>query len=293
MPELPEVEHARARLSRWTKDQILEEVRSFDNLVVPDKDAFEALRGARVVRLDRRGKNVVVRFDGDRALWFHLGMTGHLTQLPRSTALTETALPRFTRWALATKQSVIALTDMRRMAKAIAGTTKAIDEAQLSGLGPEATDITSESLAKVLDTALVLKAALMDQSRIAGLGNIHAAEALFLAKLHPERPSRSLTSEETARLAQGIRDALERAKIDENEELAYVNEGGPNIFFVYGHEDEPCQVCGTTIVREVTRGRSTFLCPTCQPMSGAPSKKAPAKASAAKAPAKKAPTKKR
>lgn len=267
MPELPEVEHARARLSRWTKGKRIEEIRSLDDLVIPDRDAFEGLRGLEVSRIDRRGKNVIAHFTGDegpRALWFHLGMTGHLAQLPRSTALTETALPRFTRWALATRDSVIALTDMRRMAKGFAGTEEQV-AAHLSDLGPEATDVTPASLTKVLDTALVVKAALMDQSRIAGLGNIHAAEALFLAKVHPERPARSLTAEEVARLSSGIREALSRAMIPETEELAYVNEGGPNIFFVYGHEDEPCQVCGTTIVREVTRGRSTFLCPACQP----------------------------
>ena len=300
MPELPEVEHARARLSRWTKGKRIEEIRSLDDLVIPDRDAFEALRGLEVSRLDRRGKNVVVHFvggAGPRALWFHLGMTGHLSQLPRSTALTETALPRFTRWALSTKDSVVALTDMRRMAKGFAGTEEQV-AAHLSDLGPEATDVTPASLAEVLDTALVVKAALMDQSRIAGLGNIHAAEALFLAKVHPERPARSLTAEEIARLSSGIREALSRAMVPETEELAYVNEGGPNIFFVYGHEGEPCQVCGTTIVREVTRGRSTFLCPTCQPAGSdvkaattkAPAKKAPAKKATKKA-AKKAPTK--
>ncbi len=267
MPELPEVDHAARRLSRWTKGRVIEEARALDELVVADGDAFEALRGATVLEVMRRGKNAVVRLEQDgqpKALWFHLGMTGHLKQLPRSTALTEVALPKFSRFAIAVSDSVIALTDMRRMGRAAAGPREAIESKHLSGLGFEATESTPERLAVALDTAQVLKAALMDQARIAGLGNIHAAEALFLAKLHPERPSRSLSSTELSRLSDAIRQALDRAMVSEDEELAYVSEGGPNIFFVYGREGEPCSVCKTEIVREVTRGRSTFLCPTCQ-----------------------------
>jgi len=269
MPELPEVDHAVRRLSRWTKGQIIEEARALDELVVADGDAFEGLRGARVIEVVRRGKNGVVRLEQggqDKALWFHLGMTGHLTSLPRSTPLTEVALPKFTRFAIAVKDSVVALTDMRRMGRAAAGLRTAIESKHLANLGFEATDSTPDQLSVALDTAQVLKAALMDQTRIAGLGNIHAAEALFLAKLHPERPARSLTGAELARLSDAIREALARAMVSEDEELAYIGEGGANIFFVYGREGEPCSTCKTEIVREVTRGRSTFLCPTCQAM---------------------------
>lgn len=269
MPELPEVDHAVRRLSRWTQGQIIEEARALDELVVPDGDAFEGLRGAKVIEVIRRGKNGVVRLEQGgqaKALWFHLGMTGHLTALPRSTALTEVALPKFSRFAIAVKDSVVTLTDMRRMGRAAAGPREAIESKHLANLGFEATESTPEKLSVAMDTAQVLKAALMDQARIAGLGNIHAAEALFLAKLHPERPARSLTSAELQRLSDAIGEALSRAMVSEDEELAYIGEGGANIFFVYGREREGCSVCKTEIVREVTRGRSTFLCPTCQPM---------------------------
>jgi formamidopyrimidine-DNA glycosylase len=284
MPELPEVDHAVRRLSRWTKGQIIEEARALDELVVADGDAFAGLRGATVIEIIRRGKNAVVRLDqgGEpKALWFHLGMTGHLKQLPRSTALTEVALPKFSRFAFAVKDSVVALTDMRRMGRAAAGPRAAIESKHLANLGFEATESTPDKLGVALDTAQVLKAALMDQARIAGLGNIHAAEALFLAKLHPERPARSLTGAELSRLSDAIREALTRAMVSEDEELAYIGEGGPNIFFVYGREGEPCSNCKTEIVREVTRGRSTFLCPECQAMkrlSASAAPKAPAKA---------------
>ena len=267
MPELPEVEYARARLSRWTAGARLLEVRSFDERVAPDREAFARIAGARVLEVTRRGKNLLVHLansEESNALWIHLGMTGHLAKLTHGTPLTQRALPRFTRWALATPECVVALTDVRRFAKIVAAPLATIVANHLSKLGPEADAVTAPSLARVLDTRLAVKAALMKQARLAGLGNIHAAEALFLAKIHPERAARSLSRPEVVRLATGIRDALARATIPENEELAYVSEGGPNPFFVYGREGEPCPKCRTAIARELVRGRSNYFCPKCQ-----------------------------
>jgi len=265
MPELPEVEHARAQTERWLRGQRLDEARSFDALVVVDPEAFEGLRGATVEGVHRRGKHLLLRTTDGRALWFHLGMTGHVHALPASGPIAEAALPRFSRWALRTPKLVVALTDPRRLGRAHAGPASAIEAAHLGRLGPEATAASSELLASVLDTRLPLKAALMDQARLAGLGNIHAAEALFLAGLHPERPSSSLRVAERERLAAAIREALERAVVPPEEDLVYVNEGGPNPFLVYGREGEPCTVCGGAIGRVTTAGRSTYFCPRCQP----------------------------
>jgi formamidopyrimidine-DNA glycosylase len=293
MPELPEVEYARSRLARWVRGAVIEAAHSFDELVVPDRAAFESLRGSRVVEVTRRGKNVVVELedaDGtERALWFHLGMSGHLEELPRSTALELGSLPRFTRWVIATGAALVALRDGRRLGRAAAGLRGAIVDKHLKKLGPEATEVTSEMLERVLDTKKEVKVALMDQGRLAGLGNIHAAEALFLAKIHPERPARSIDAEERVRLATAIRAALARAMIPDTADLAYVNEGGENIFFVYGHKDEPCSVCGTPIARKELDGRSTYFCPGCQPRGRSTTRKKPVKRPAAKkAPGKRA-----
>lgn len=266
MPELPEVEHARARTDRWLRGQRLEEVRSFDALVVIDPEAFERLRGATVEGVHRRGKHLLLRTTDGRALWFHLGMTGHVQALPASGPIAESALPRFTRWAIRTPTLVVALTDPRRLGRAHAGPGPAIEALHLGRLGPEVTAASPELLASVLDTRLPLKAALMDQARLAGLGNIHAAEALFLAGLHPERPSSSLRSAERERLAAAIREALDRAVVPPEEDLVYVNEGGSNPFLVYGREGEPCTVCGGPVGRVTTAGRSTYFCPRCQPL---------------------------
>lgn len=305
MPELPEVEHARARMDRVLRGARIEEARSFDDLVVMDQDAFGALAGATVEGVGRRGKHLLLTTTDGRALWFHLGMTGHMHALPARGPIAEPSLPRFSRWALRTPKHVVVLSDGRRLGRAHAGPAPAIEREHLGALGPEATEVTPALLAEILDTKLVLKAALMDQARLAGLGNIHAAEALFLAGLHPEREARTLNDAERERLAGAIQKALSRAMVSADEELVYVNEGGPNDFFVYGHEGEPCKVCGTAIGRVTTAGRSTYFCPKCQPsgeagpMTAAPKKaakkasKKPAPKKAPKKPARKKPARKK
>ena len=124
-----------------------------------------------------------------------------------------------------------------------------------------------------------LKVALMDQERLAGLGNIHAAEALFRARLHPARKPGSLSKAEWAALAKAIRDGIRFALDVEGDadEIDYVEEpGAENPFLVYGKAGEPCPVCGTTIESSEHGGRVTFFCPSCQPRgaSHVPAKKA-------------------
>jgi formamidopyrimidine-DNA glycosylase len=112
-----------------------------------------------------------------------------------------------------------------------------------------------------------LKEALMDQRTLAGLGNIQVSEALHRARLHPERLGVSLSREEAERLSRAIADSL-RATLqgeDGDEPITYVEEGGENIFLVYGREGEPCGECGGSIERIVQGGRSTYFCPRCQP----------------------------
>ena len=112
---------------------------------------------------------------------------------------------------------------------------------------------------------LAIKLALMDQQRIAGLGNIHTAEALFRARLHPDRPVGSLSRPELARLARGIAASLRHAMQHADPEgFDYVSEGGDNPFRVYGREDQPCPRCRAPIRRTVHAGRSTFFCARCQ-----------------------------
>ena len=106
----------------------------------------------------------------------------------------------------------------------------------------------------------------MDQKRIAGIGNIQAAEALFRARLHPGRATDSLTPDEVGRLARAIRGSL-RMEIERSrsETLTYLQNGAENLFIVYGRGGKPCSRCKTTIAKLIQGGRSTYYCPSCQP----------------------------
>ena len=115
------------------------------------------------------------------------------------------------------------------------------------------------------------KVALMDQSRIAGLGNIHAAEALYRAGLHPARKPTSLTRPEWHKLARGIQQTIAYALSNEaGEELEYIEEPGAiNPFLIYGRAGERCTRCQARIRSFIQQGRTTHYCPQCQPRKGA------------------------
>jgi formamidopyrimidine-DNA glycosylase len=142
-----------------------------------------------------------------------------------------------------------------------------------SGLGPEPLTLRPAKLAKALArTRRPIKSALLDQTVIAGLGNIYADECLFLAGVHPLTPSNVLSSEQVARLNRGIKQTLRKAIAARGSTLRdYVDAdnqpgGYRSKHKVYGREGEPCRKCKTTIMRIVLTGRSTCFCPHCQPL---------------------------
>jgi formamidopyrimidine-DNA glycosylase len=136
------------------------------------------------------------------------------------------------------------------------------------GAGPDALTepLDGAGLVAALGGKRAIKVALMDQDRLAGLGNIHAAEACFRAGVAPQRPGASLSPAEWERLAAAIVAQLEAtlAGVDPAEELQYVSEGGDNPFAVYGREGEACPRCGGAVAAETQAGRTTFWCPSCQ-----------------------------
>jgi formamidopyrimidine-DNA glycosylase len=117
-----------------------------------------------------------------------------------------------------------------------------------------------------------LKVALLDQTRVAGLGNIHAAEALYRARLHPSRQVSSLKPPELKRLAKGIHDTIAFAIAQDQgaEEIEYVEEpDAENPFWIYGRRGEKCRNrCGATVKTFTQGGRTTYFCPRCQPLRG-------------------------
>lgn len=276
MPELPEIENARRQIERWSGRRKLDAVWVLDPAAVrralssrpSDRleggaERLEALLGRRTTGARRHGKRLAWILGRD-ALLFHFGMTGFFTQRK-----TREDPPPLARVGFGFGRHAIWFVDGRRFGCLVPIGADEVDLALRSGQGPDAWDEApgGPALHAALGDRRPLKVALMDQERLAGLGNIHTAEALFRAGLHPFRATGSLAAAEWDRLARGVREQLRIANEDlaAEEEVQYVNLGGPNPFQVYGRAEEPCPACGTPICAEEQAGRTTFWCPGCQP----------------------------
>jgi formamidopyrimidine-DNA glycosylase len=268
MPELPAVEHARRTLLPFTGTRI-ERAVTHDAHVLGSQAASAFARGVRSRSIEgvvRRGKSLLVHLSGGAGLALHLGMTGSLVIARRSAERS-----RFARVTLDLgRAGAVHFDDPRKLGRLYAGAlADARRVAKHDTLGPDASTIPSaRALAARFEGArTTIKAALLDQHRIAGLGNIHAGEALFLARLHPRRKVADLGPRDWSRLHAAITDTLERAlaDLDRDEPLVYVNAGGENRFLVYGRAGAPCPRCSAPITRHVDGGRSTYLCKRCQP----------------------------
>jgi formamidopyrimidine-DNA glycosylase len=273
VPELPEVETVRRRLAPVLEGATIERAEILDPRLtrpVPPGLVAESLAGERVAAVDRRGKYLLFRLDSGRTLVVHLRMTGSLRHA-RAGELPDDAYRR-AMLALDTGTDV-AYRDVRRF-----GTWELLDAAHLqpylsARLGPEplAPSFTAARLdALAAGRTTPIKAFLLDQRRIAGIGNIYADEALWRARIHPRRPAGELSVEEIGRLHRAIRAALRRGVTLRGSTLRdYVTPDGDagsmqHEFHVYGRLGEPCDRCGRQIERIVVGGRGTWLCPGCQ-----------------------------
>jgi formamidopyrimidine-DNA glycosylase len=230
----------------------------------------DALVGERIAAVERRGKYLLWRLESGRTLVVHLRMTGALLHSPAG-GLPADAHRRAT-LALDTGAE-IGYRDVRRF-----GTWELLDDGHLrpylaSRLGPEplTPSFTSARLARIVDGRRApIKALLLDQRRVAGIGNIYADEALWRARIHPRRPAGELDPGEISRLHRAVRAALRRGVELNGSTLSnYVTPDGESgrmqhEFHVYGRLGQPCDRCGRPIERIVVAGRGTWLCPRCQ-----------------------------
>lgn len=271
MPELPEVEIARRNLDRWAGGRrVLRVEAPASRIFGATRPAIfaERLAGATYRDSERRGKNLVARLTRSReeiALRVHLGMTGKLLRRsPKDEA------PRFSRATLFLSGGVaVHYSDVRFFGQLEAGPWKALRDATFAGLGPDPIEdafdgaILEERLA---GTKAPVKVALLDQARVAGVGNIHASESLWRARILPFRPANALSAAEYRLLAKSILASF-RHTLDEEDadEIVYVEEAGaPNPFRLYDREGESCPRCRHRIARVVQASRSTFYCKGCQ-----------------------------
>jgi formamidopyrimidine-DNA glycosylase len=263
VPELPEVETFVRRL-RPAVGSTIESVVVVDGKLRLDG---EALVGARIASIERRGKNIVFDLDRTGRLVIHLRMSGRL-RLER----TETEIP-YTRLILGLDSGrSIFFVNPRRL-----GTAVLWKDGFGADLGPDPLDasLTADAFAESVSASRApIKTFLMDQRRIAGVGNIYAAESLWRAGIAPQRPANSLTCDEARALRESLVAVLTEA-IDRlgttlgsgvSDYRPSLAEAGTfqNRLLVYGREGEGCTRCGTPIERVVHGGRSTYQCPNCQ-----------------------------
>jgi formamidopyrimidine-DNA glycosylase len=272
MPELPEVETVRSMLEPILTDRRLERVEIRDErLTRPFDPAAVAaeLEGERVVAVERRGKYLVVKFESGRTLLVHLRMTGNFRRL--EDAADEGGHVR----AVITLDDGTRLVyrDVRRF-----GTWLVVESDQFSEyLG---TRVGAEPLGRGFGPAALagrltgrrapIKAAILDQRTVAGMGNIYADEALWRARIHPLRPAGELDVDEVRRLHRSVRRALEIGIARQGATLRNYSQpdgrrGSMQLEFkVYGRGGEPCPRCGTPIEKTRVGGRGTWYCPNCQ-----------------------------
>jgi formamidopyrimidine-DNA glycosylase len=274
MPELPEVETVRARLAPKLTGRRFVQVDIADARLTrpfePHAVAAE-LEGETVASVERRGKYLVVRFESGRALLIHLRMTGSLLHARGGTLADD---PHRRAVVKLDDGSDVAYRDVRRF-----GTWHVLEADELepylaTRLGGEPLErgFTARRLADRLNGRRApIKAALLDQRTLAGMGNIYADEALWRARVHPRRPAGELTPEELARVTKGVKEALRAGIARQGATLRdYSSPDGArgrmqDEFKVYGREGEPCERCGSPIEKIRLAGRGTWYCPHCQP----------------------------
>jgi formamidopyrimidine-DNA glycosylase len=271
MPELPEVETIRRHLAPHVEGRVLETLEIDDPrwcMPLDPGEVRDAVEGRVVERLGRRGKYLVWELSDEVFLLTHLRMTGTFLLDPDPGVRY-----RRVRFGLSGGREV-AFCDPRRFGtgELILG-GEALDaffatRVGIEPLGPELTGERLRLLAR--GRRAPIKAFLLDQRRVAGVGNIYADEALFLAKIHPLRAAGSLKRDQYAALAQSVRHVLTAgidaggASIDDFRHPDGVQGAFQNGFLVHLRRGEPCPACGTEVVKFVAAGRGTYCCESCQ-----------------------------
>src|SRR6476469_10953290 len=286
MPELPEVETVVRQLEPEVEGRRIERLEVLDerwSRPVPPEQLGAAVSGGTIERLGRRGKYILMHLDGERTLVMHLRMTGNLILREGEEMLDPSEVRRLYESERSTEERHLRarfvlddgrelwFTDPRRFGEAFL-----LDDARLEerfakrGVEPFSPEFTPQALGEMAaGRTAPLKSFLLDQSGVAGVGNIYADEALYRARLHPLSPAGSMKPEHLAALRDGVDAALEAgllhggASIDDYRDGRGERGEMQNEFLVHTREGEPCPSCGGPIARIVVSGRSTYFCTHC------------------------------
>jgi formamidopyrimidine-DNA glycosylase len=271
MPELPEIETIRRHLAQHVEGLELRSLEVLDERwcrPLAPVELAAAVDGRRVERLSRRGKYLVWELEDDVFLLMHLRMTGTLLLDPPGA-------PPYVRVWLRVGEHVLAFSDPRRFGTgelALGGDARDAFFAERLGVEPLGDAFTTAHLhAMTRISRAPIKAFLLDQKRIAGVGNIYADEALFRARIHPLRPARRLTRGQVDALREAVVESLNAgiaakgATIDDFRDPYGVSGAFQDQFLVHTREGEPCPRCGRPIRKLRAAGRGTYVCERCQP----------------------------
>lgn len=273
LPELPEVEITRRHLESALVGKVLERVEvTHDRTARHNASPAEVetrLRGRRVTAVGRRGKFLEIGLDDGQMMVAHLGMSG------RWAVDGESGIPHTHFTAVLDDGTTVRFIDPRTFGFVAVYDEDDLATSGVARLGPDAWENPPDAAALAVTLSgrtAPIKALLLDQGPIAGLGNIYADEVLFRAGIHPLTPGGEITESQLERLLVAVREVLDIAISHGGttlDDLAYLlpdGRAGDNLtrLRVYGREDEACDVCGTAIQRVVVRARSTHFCPGCQ-----------------------------
>ncbi|HAY52452.1 MAG TPA: DNA-formamidopyrimidine glycosylase [Lactobacillus sp.] len=272
MPELPEVETVRRGLADTVIGRTVRSVSSdWPKIVGGDLAAFQAaVTGRTITGVDRRGKYLLFRFSGDRTMVSHLRMEGKYAY-----GAANAPKERFTHVIFTfTDGSQLRYRDMRKFGRMTLVPTGAENQVHgLRDLGPE--PFSPEFTVNYLKQALAkrhaaIKGILLNQTVVAGLGNIYADEVLWLTRIHPLTPADEISAVKIRRLHDAIIAELQQAIAAHGTTVhSFVGADGQtgdfqNALHVYDREGQPCERCGTMIVKIRVAGRGTHFCPHCQ-----------------------------
>jgi formamidopyrimidine-DNA glycosylase len=286
MPELPEVETIRRQLAPLVEGRRLERIEILDrrwSRPLAPRELAAAVEGRVIEGLGRRGKYLVWSFDGDVHLAQHLRMTGAVLSDPEPEPAHTRVRLRLGPDGGARRRGKrgegdpgrrLVIVDPRRFGTGellLGSDARESFFAARLGLEPFEELFTGRHLqALARGRKTPIKALLLDQRKIAGVGNIYADEALFRAGIHPLRPAGALAARQHARLRETLIEALNAgidargATIDDFRHVDGVRGSFQDQFLVHRRAGEPCGVCGGTIVKMVVAGRGTYVCETCQ-----------------------------
>lgn len=262
MPELPEVETIKNYLKRFV---VGKRILNFENLNKKQiKVSENDVVGKKILDIERMGKILIIKLSGNKNLTAHLKMSGQFLYFPRNL---EKGDLKYARAIFKLNKGYLVFNDVRKFGWLRVGN----EEIQKLGIEPFSKKFNIKNLEEIFkQTKRPIKLVLMDQRKIAGIGNIYANEALFLAKINPQKPANKLTKSEIKRLKNSIIKILKKAlKYEGTSSRFYLKPDQTKghyqeKFLVYQKTSKDCPRCGKKIKKIILGGRSTFYCPFCQ-----------------------------